>query len=464
MPKQLSYHFFTMNSTSPWYLGMWRHPNDRALEHTDVDVWLELARIAERGCVDSIFIADLAGQMGPFRGGYDLVAERCLNFPVSDPAAVVAAMLSVTKNLGFVWTSSIIQYHPFTFARNISTLDHLSKGRIGWNIVTSYLENSYRNVGLGELTEHDARYIWADEYLEVTEKLWEGSWDDDAVIADRERGIFADPAKIHRINHVGERYSVEGPHLVEPSPQRTPVLFQAGASERGRNFAAQQAEGIFVMAENPAAVPALVDDIGKRLVAAGRQRRDAQIIQGLSFVVGSTEEEAQAKAADLEQYLDKEAAMAQSSGVFGIDLSEADPDTRLVTLAEEGRGVRGMLRFFIDSLPNGEKATVADLGQFVATRFRVVGTPETIADEVEKWAEAGIDGINIIQWTFPDSYSDFVDHVAPELQKRGLMQSEYRDGTLREKLFPHKGARLADPHPAAGHRNAFSRPTADSAS
>jgi alkanesulfonate monooxygenase SsuD/methylene tetrahydromethanopterin reductase-like flavin-dependent oxidoreductase (luciferase family) len=242
------------------------------------------------------------------------------------------------------------------------------------------------------------------------------------------------------------------------------VLFQAGASETGRNFAARQAEGIFVMAENPAAVPALVDDIGKRLVAAGRQRRDAQIIQGLSFVVGSTEEEAQAKAADLEQYIDREAAMAQSSGVFGIDLSEADPETRLVTLADEGRGVRGMLRFFIDSLPNGEKATVADLGQFVATRFRVVGTPETIADQIEEWGEAGIDGINIIQWTFPDSYSEFVDHVAPELQKRGLMQSEYRDGTLREKLFPHKSARLAEPHPAAGHRHEFARPTAAAAS
>lgn len=455
MPKQLSYHFFTMNSTSPNYLGMWRHPEDRAANHNDVDLWLDLAKTAERACVDSIFIADLAGQQGPFAAGYDKVAERSINFPVCDPAALVAAMLTVTEHLGFVWTSSIIQYHPFTFARNISTLDHLSKGRVGWNIVTSYLENSYRNVGLPELTEHDERYRWAEEYLEVVYKLWEGSWEDDAIVADRARSIFADPSKIHRINHVGERYSVEGPHLAEPSPQRTPVLFQAGASDTGRAFAARNAEGIFVMAETPAAAPAVVKDIRDRLVAAGRGPDDAQIIQGISFVVGSTEEEARRKAAELEECLDTEAAMVQSSGVFGIDLSDADPDLRLSTLAEEGRGSRGMIQFFIDSHPRGDRATVRDLEQYVTTRFRVVGTPETIADEVGRWAESGIDGLNIIQWTMPGSYVDFADHVAPVLQERGLMKREYSAGTLREKLFRGRDARLSGPHPAGKYRQMF---------
>jgi FMN-dependent oxidoreductase (nitrilotriacetate monooxygenase family) len=459
MPKELSYHFFTMNGTSPWYLGMWRHPNDRGTKHNDLDLWVEIAKIAERGCVDTLFIADVLGQQGPFRDSYDLVAERSINFPMGDPGAIIGAMLPVTENLGLVWTSSIIQYHPFIFARNMSTLDHLSKGRVGWNIVTSYLANSYRNVGFDGLLEHDERYRWGEEYLDVAYKLWEGSWEEDALVADP-KGIFADPAKIHRINHVGKRYSVEGPHLVEPSPQRTPVLFQAGASEAGRTFAARHAEGVFVNVETVEHAPGLVADIRRRVVAAGRPPDDVQIIVGISFVVGSTEEEAWRKANELDQYVDREAAMVQSSGVFGIDLASADPDMPLKRLAEEGHAVRGLLQFFIDSLPDGENATVEDLSRFVATRFRIVGTPETIADEVEKWSETGIDGFNIIQWDIPGNFADFSDHIAPVLQARGLMKREYRPGTLREKLFLGRGPRLPAHHPADGYRRMFMTPSA----
>jgi FMN-dependent oxidoreductase (nitrilotriacetate monooxygenase family) len=285
-------------------------------------------------------------------------------------------------------------------------------------------------------------------------KLWEGSWEDDALIIDPE-GMFADPSKIHRINHKGPRYSVEGPHLVEPSPQRTPVLFQAGASEAGRNFAARHAEGIFVNSETPLQAPPLVADIRRRVVEAGRQADDVQIIVGVSFVVGSTEEEAWAKANDLDQYVDREAAMVQASGVLGVDFASADPDMPLKQLAEQGDAVRGFLQFFIDSLPNGADATVADMSKFVATRFRIVGTPETIADQVEIWAQTGIDGFNIIQWDIPGSFADFSDYIAPELQRRGLMKREYAPGTLRERLFPGRGPRLPERHRAAGYREMF---------
>ncbi|AWK76265.1 LLM class flavin-dependent oxidoreductase (plasmid) [Rhodococcus oxybenzonivorans] len=452
MAKQLIFNIFTLNSVSHIFHGMWRHPDSKALQHNDLDTWLELARLAERGCIDTIFIADLAGQQGVYRGSTDMLAERGINFPVSDPEMLLSAMIATTENLGFVYTRSMIQQPPFSFARAASTLDHLSKGRVGWNIVTSYLENAYLNVGHTELTDHDERYRRAQEYMEVVYKLWEGSWEDDAIIADREKGIFADPSKIHRIDHVGEHYSVQGPHLVEPSPQRTPVLFQAGASEAGRDFASRHAEGIFLMADSPADAAAFIDDVRARLVAAGRQPDDAKFIAGTSIIVGSTEEEAERKAAELDEYVDGESLLAQYSGVFGADLAALAPDMPLAELAQQTSAVRGILEMFIDRLPADSNPTVADLGKYFSSQYRIVGTPESIADTLQAWADAGVDGFNIIQMTTPGTYTEFIDHVVPVLQARGMMKREYAPGTLREKLFPGRAARLNDRHPTQGYR------------
>lgn len=179
-----------------------------------------------------MFFADVVGLYGPLGGSYEVNVREGLQIPSNDPTVLLSALAVNTEHLGLALTSSVLQAHPFDFARKLSTLDHISNGRIGWNIVTSSLENSARNFGLEELTEHDECYEWAAEYMDVVYKLWEGSWDEGALLIDRERGIFADPSKIHKIHHVGKRYKVEGPHLPSPSPQRTPLLFQAGSSCR----------------------------------------------------------------------------------------------------------------------------------------------------------------------------------------------------------------------------------------
>jgi FMN-dependent oxidoreductase (nitrilotriacetate monooxygenase family) len=203
---------------------MWRHPKSRSLEYNSLDLWVEMAEIAERGRFDAIFMADVFGLYGEFRGSWDAIAEHAVQFPVSDPSVLISAMAYATEHLGFVYTNSVLQQHPFAFARAASTLDHLTRGRIGWNVVTSVSRNGSRSMGLPTIVDHDERYRWAAEYLEVTYKLWEGSWEDGAVVQDRATGVMSDPRKIHKINHEGERYRVEGPHLVEPSPQRTPTL------------------------------------------------------------------------------------------------------------------------------------------------------------------------------------------------------------------------------------------------
>ena len=248
MDKRLLFNAFSMNCVSHIQHGMWTRDDTRQLEYTRLDPWVELARLLERGCFDALFLADVIGAYDTYRGGRDTAVVEAMQIPVNDPMLLIPAMAYATQHLGFAFTSSVLQTHPFAFARQISTLDHLSGGRVAWNIVTSYLPNAGRNLGYGQLPRHDERYERAEEYLEVCYKLWEGSWEDDAVLADRANRRYADPAKVHDIDHVGPFYDVVGPHLSEPSPQRTPLLFQAGASDRGRSFAARHAECVFMVA------------------------------------------------------------------------------------------------------------------------------------------------------------------------------------------------------------------------
>src|SRR3954452_19341049 len=259
-----------MNCPSHMTHGSWRHPASRASEYNDLAYWTELAKLCERGRFDALFFADVAGLYNPWKGTDDFFIENAIQIPISDPVPLIAALGAVTENIGFVVTGSVLQYQPFTWARLASTIDHHTKGRFGWNIVTSFLPNAAQNVGHEGLLSHDERYAWAEEYAEVCYKLWEGSWEDGAVLRDAGRGIYTDPSKVHRIHHSGPRYSVMGPHLVEPSPQRTPVLFQAGASPQGRDFAAKHAEGIFTMSQSPEHVASVIADIRQRAAAHGR--------------------------------------------------------------------------------------------------------------------------------------------------------------------------------------------------
>ena len=457
MPKRLIFCGFTMNTVSHIYHGLWRHPATKQLEYTDLDTWVELAKLLERGRFDAMFLADVIGLYGDYRGGWGTYVREGLQIPSNDPSVLISALAYATEHLGLFFTSSVIQDHPFDFARRISTLDHLSKGRIGWNIVTNALRNGARNFGLEDLTEHDERYRWADEYAAVTYKLWEGSWEDDAVRRDVKHGIHADPAKIHKINHIGERYKVEGPHLCAPSPQRTPLLAQAGSSPAGRDFAARHAEAQFIVASSPEQAAGYIKDVRSRLAAHGRRPEDLLFLQGISFVVGSTEYEARRKAAELDEYLSLDGMLAHMSGAIGVDLGNTSWDQPVAGIQSEG--VRSILSATIGGI-KGRNATVGDVARFLGGSMRLCGTPGLIADRLEEWAAAGVDGFNVMYNITPGTFADFIEHVVPELQRRGLMQRQYADGTLRERLFG-AGPYLPDRHPARSYRNWDQRKPSD---
>src|SRR3954468_10651981 len=301
-PRPLHFAAFVMNTTGHIVQGTWRRPTARQTDFNDLDHWVDLAKTLERGKFDAIFFADVVGLYAPYRGDERKYFEAGLQVPSNDPSVLASAIAYATEHLGIAFTASILQEHPFNFARRISTLDHASEGRVAGNVGPNGLPNASRNFGPEGLTKHDERYAWADEYVDVTYKLWEGSWEEDALVQDRATGVHADYDKIHRINHEGPRYRVEGPHLVSPSPQRTPLLFQAGASEAGRTFAAKNAEAVFIQA--PTVQPAARDsaDIRARAVRHGRSAQDLKFFQGLHFVVGSTEQEAKGRSDELDQW------------------------------------------------------------------------------------------------------------------------------------------------------------------
>ncbi|MGV1768139.1 LLM class flavin-dependent oxidoreductase [Rhizobium rhizogenes] len=460
MHKRMIFNCFSMYTPSHIYHGSWRHPKNELAKFNDFSTWTKLVHKLEEGKFDAIFFADILGIDPAYDGKWDAFFEHGLHMPCNDTFTLCAALAGVTSNLGLVFTSSILSEHPFAFAKKASTLDHISGGRIGWNIVTSVTDNAARNFGFDKIVPHDQRYDWADEYMEVLYKLWEGSWDEGAMIADRENGVFSDHTKVHRINHVGERYKVQGPHLISPSPQRTPMLYQAGASKRGSQFAAQHAEGTFVLYPNVEG--ARIGIAGTKAVAAqvGRNAEDLKFIQGLSFVVGSTMEEAERKAKEIDEWVSYEGRAAHVSRDMGVDLAHLDPDQPVDEAGLDG--LQGYARMIEMGKPNGEKATVKDLAGALSYNCRIVGTPESIADELERWQEAGVDGINMICQLHPDTFIDFIDHVTPVLQERGLAQREYAEGPLREKLFG-RGPLLPATHRGSTHRGAFSEPTLEAA-
>ncbi|MEV4510396.1 LLM class flavin-dependent oxidoreductase [Dactylosporangium sp. NPDC049525] len=456
MPERpLHFAAFVMNTTGHIIQGTWRRPGARQADFNSLDLWVDLAKTLERGTFDAIFFADVVGLYAPYRGDERKYVEAGLQVPSNDPSVLASAIAYATEHLGIAFTASILQEHPFNFARRISTLDHASKGRVAWNIVTNYLPNASRNFGLEGLTKHDERYAWADEYVDVAYKLWEGSWEDDALRQDRVSGVHADYDKIHRINHEGPRYQVEGPHLVSPSPQRTPLLFQAGASEAGRTFAAKNAEAIFIVAPTLDAAARDTADIRARAVQHGRSPHDLKFFQGLHFVVGSTEEEAKRRSDELDEWIDYDAQLSHMSGAIGIDFGHEDLDRPVGQLQTEG--VQSILGW-INDLVTDREPTLRDVAHYTSHNGRVTGTPEQIADQLERWRAAGVDGINVVNAEIPGSYEEFVDHVIPVLRERGLAQREYAEGTLRQKLFG-RGDRLPATHPAAGYRGAFT-PTA----
>lgn len=453
MPREIRLNAFEMNCVGHQSPGLWRHPKDRAWQYKDLEYWTDLAKLLERGKFDGIFIADVIGIYDVLGGNGDAAIRQATQVPVNDPLALITPMALVTEHLGFGLTASLTFEHPYPFARRLSTLDHLTKGRIGWNIVTSYLDSGARNLGQKALSDHDARYDYADEYLEVLYKLFEGSWEEGAVLRDRERGIFSDPSKVHAIRHQGKHFQVPGIHLCEPSPQRTPVLYQAGASSRGKDFAAGHAECVFVAAPSKVILKKTVADIRRRAAEAGRDPRKVLIFNLQTVIVDETDAKAQAKWQELTSYSSYEGALALISGWTGIDFGQYRPDQVLKHI--HTNAIQSAVETFSTADPN-KQWTVQELADWVGIGGfgpLIVGSAQTVADELQAWVEeTDVDGFNLAYVLTHETFRDVVELLVPELQKRGVYKTEYRSGTLREKLFGD-GPRLPANHPGAGYRD-----------
>lgn len=444
---------FDMNCVAHQSSGLWRHPEDQAWRYKDIEYWTHLARTAERGLFDSVFIADVLGTYDVFGGNDQAAIRNGAQVPVNDPVQLAAVMAAVTENVGFGITAGTAYEHPVPFARRLSTLDHLTKGRVAWNVVTGYLPSAARNLGHDDQAEHDKRYDHADEYLEVVYKLLEGSWEDDAVVRDRETGVFADPEKVHHIGHEGTHFKVPGIHLSEPSPQRTPLVFQAGASPRGIAFAAQNAEAIFIASPTNAVAKKSVDAIRSALVEAGRSPGAAKVYQLLTIIVDETDELAEQKYRDYLSYVSPEGAMTFLSGWMGIDLSQYDLNEPIGNV--KSNAIQSSVAAFQADNPDGRIWTVRDIVEragLAGLGRTIVGSPSTVADAMEKIvAETGIDGFNLAYAVTPGTFEDVVNFVVPELQRRGVYPTEYAQGTLRHKLFG-AGDRLPEDHRGSLYR------------
>lgn len=447
--RPLHFNAFVMNTNSHIQHGHWRRPDAEQVDFEDVDVWIDLARVLEEAKFDAMFFADVTGLYGDADADFEVYARHGLQIPSNDPTVLLGALAVSTQHIGLALTSNVVQNHPFNFARQVSTLDHISRGRIAWNIVTGMQDNGARNFGLSRLVDHTERYRWAEEYVDVAYKLWEGSWDDGALLKDKERGVYADVSKIHKINHESERYRVEGPHLPSPSQQRTPLLFQAGSSVSGRRFAAAHAEATFIIAPSPEIARQQINETRALAVEFGREPHDIKFFQGLSFVIGDTEAEAQARAEEYDRWSSAEGYLAHMA-LVDPEGRVYPPETALKDI--DTNTARGFLEWTRRAITDREPL-VEDLGNRLTRNSRIVGTPEQIADALEVWQEAGVDGINVVNWVIPGSFEEFAEKVLPVLRERGLAQSEYAPGPLRQKLF---GAPLLNErHPAARYRGAF---------
>lgn len=433
--------------------GLWRHPESRADEFDTLEYWTSLASTLDDAGFSSLFLADVlgvydvygAGPAGAYRGG--------VQYPLLDPLSAVSAMAAVTNHLGFGVTASVSYEHPFLLARRLSSLDHLTKGRLAWNIVTSYQDSAARNMGLAQQIPHDARYDRADEYMDVMYSLFESSFEEGAVLADRTNATFLDATKVHPINHSGEFFTVPGAALTHPGPQRTPFLFQAGASPRGQQFALDHAEAIFVTGSSPRLVRHWVDQIRNGLEARGRDRYAIKIFAMVTIVVADTDDEAQQRLDSYAQYVDTESALTLFGGWTGVDLAGTDPDSPIEYVTTEAN--RSALES-MTKLAGAKTWTVRDLAEFVAIGGRgpvLIGSASTVADELVRWqTEADLDGFNVSAAVRPADLQRVAHYLTPELKRRGLLlQRPDTPTTLRETMTGAK-AHLAADHQGARFR------------
>ena len=424
-PRQLHFNAFLMGCGH--HGAAWRRPQSPIEQLGDISFYERLAQSAERGLFDAVFFAD--GQaVGDVSTGPRWFLE---------PLTAMAAMARATSRIGLVSTVSATFYTPFHAARMLASLDHISKGRIGWNVVTSMFDTEARNHGMDVLPSHDQRYSRAAEFIEVALKLWD-SWEDDALVLDR-GGLYADPARVRAIGHSGEHFRVDGPLTVPRSRQGRPVLFQAGASGPGRELAARYAEGIYAVAYDLASGQEYYQDVKRRIAVAERDPDAVSIMPGLVTYVGSTQAQARTKQAEVDALLPTKQSLAQLGTFVQQDCSNWDLDAPVPALPPlvGFTGPQGRYATILRII-QAEQPTVRQLlGRLAAGggHCTMVGTPEKIADQIELWFRSGAaDGFNLMPPLLPESLDEFVDRVIPVLQRRDLFRTRYTADTLRGHL------------------------------
>lgn len=437
---------FEINGVNLTSQGLWAHPEQQSIRYTDVSYWIELARLLDRGGFDFLFFADSYGY--PHMDGETpaVAFEQGAEIPKNDPMLLIPALAAATERLNFAVTTSTTYEAPFANARRFATLDHITRGRIAWNVVTTTATVVKELFGAERLVPHDERYAIAEEYLQLSYKLLEGSWEDDAVRADKGARIYADPAKVHKVTHHGRYFHSEGYFNSEPSPQRTPVIFQAGASSAGMAFAARNAEVVFLQGRDAASVAAQVTKLRAAVVEAGRDPRSVKAVVGLSAVVGEDRASAQLRLDDYLSYVNADAARVYFAQMTGIDLAALEPDVDIATLETEQSRTQ-LARF------NGRTAAQAfeEFAKRGMREFILLGGGDDIAEQmIELVEQTGVDGFNVTPFVSPGSYRDFVDEVVPALRARGAVASASGPtGTFRERLTG--SAHLAADHPGARH-------------
>ncbi|EPE02175.1 xenobiotic compound family [Ophiostoma piceae UAMH 11346] len=453
---QIFLNAFDMSTVGHLSPGQWKNPKDKSATKRKLDYWIELAKTLERGGINALFLADTYGGYDTYEGSLDNCIRRAAQWPVTDPSIPITAMAAVTKNLSFGITASTSFEPPFLLAKRFSTLDHLTDGRIAWNIVTSWKKSAFQAIGIDAPIEHDLRYEQADEYLRVAYKLWEGSWADDAITADTTTDTYADPDKVRTIHHHGRFYNLDSRHIVDPSPQRTPFLFQAGTSSAGSSFAAQHAEAIFVSGHAPAVLRPKIDNIRKLAAEAGRDPRSIKVFATFTPVLGRTDEEAKAKHDEFKKYASTVGGLVLVSGWTGIDLSALPLDKEIT---KDDSSVPDRVHSILDAFSTTSEQIPKWTPRIIAERASIgglgpvsIGSPEIVADELERWIrEADVDGFNLGYVITPGSFEDIVDLLIPELRKRGiypdLPTNESESLTARERIYGKGQKGLRNDHP-----------------
>ncbi|CAB1213738.1 LLM class flavin-dependent oxidoreductase [Acinetobacter bouvetii] len=452
--KKILLNAFDMNCVGHINHGLWTHPRDESHRFNELSYWTDLARTLEQGLFDGLFIADITGVYDVYQNNIDLTLKESIQLPSHDPSTLVSAMAAVTQHLGFGVTVNLSYESPYQFARRFASLDHLTQGRIGWNIVTGYLDSAERLIGQKGLKDHDLRYEQAEEFLQLCYKFWEGSWEDDAVQKDKLNRVFSDPEKVHAIHHQGKFFKSQGVFQVSPSIQRTPVLYQAGASAKGLSFATQHAEAMFIGADTPEKLKQQVDKIRALSAEQGRDPNAIKLFVGISVVTAETDELAQEKLAEYIRYASPEAGLAHFSSSVGIDLSKFADDEAIPY--QKTNSIASVNNRFKE-----QQITRADLKaqHVLGGRYPlIVGSGATVAEKlIQLLDDTGVDGFNLTRTVAPESHQDFIRLVIPELQQRGRYKTAYESGSLRHKLF-QQGDRLSADHPVQQFRCPSTQP------